>query len=405
MTDFPSDLRESNAFLNLLLDSIDTAVLVVDENLVIHQINTSFRRLYHVEGQAAVEKSFGRISGCVNSVRENKPCGATSQCGGCSLRQAIHQTMAKHLPVERLWLERIFFIDGGAVAKYLEFSTRPLRFKDRAMTLVTIHDVTQLERQRIELERKQAKLDEDLKIAAAIQKSMLPEAAIANDFFETCWRYEACEQVGGDIFNVNCISGDQVSFYMVDACGHGPSAALVSVAVSQYLQSHHGMPVCPQRAESPAEMLNRLQHVFTPERLDGGFFSIGYLSLNLLDQRLTYVNAGLPPPVVIHADGGLDILDHRHPAVGLNTDVPYTDRSIPLRVGDKILLYTDGLLENRNPAEKMFGKNRMYAVLQGLGDLGVEAVVNGLWAENKRFRGLAQSDDDTSLLGIGLRRL
>ena len=132
-----SDLKESNDFLKLLLDNINSAVLIADENMQIHQFNKSFLDLFDRATDQPVDHSFGRIAGCVNAVAENRSCGQTSQCRFCSIRRSLLQTLVDEAPVDRRRLERQFYINGLPVTKYLEFSARPIRFQGRRMILVS----------------------------------------------------------------------------------------------------------------------------------------------------------------------------------------------------------------------------------------------------------------------------
>ena len=70
------DLRESNEFLNHILDNMGAALLIADENFRIHQFNDSFLTLFDSAAIVPTIKTFGEFSGCVNAVREDKPCGA-----------------------------------------------------------------------------------------------------------------------------------------------------------------------------------------------------------------------------------------------------------------------------------------------------------------------------------------
>ena len=230
-----SDLRESNTFLNLLLDNIDSAVLIADENMQIHQFNRSFLDLFDRATDQPVDNSFGRIAGCVNAVVENRPCGETSQCRFCSIRRSLLEALVDEAPVDRRRLERRFFIDGQPVTKYLEFSARPIQFQGRRMILVILYDITELETQKRGLEAKQAQIDRDLKAAAGIQQSLLPHKVPEIPGIRAAWQFEPCDRVGGDIFQIHQTGPDTISAYVLDVCGHGVSAALVAVTVSQFL--------------------------------------------------------------------------------------------------------------------------------------------------------------------------
>ena len=112
------DLKESNEFLNLLLDNINSAVLIADENLQIHQFNNSFLSLFDSAAESVLEASFGETAGCVNAITENKACGQTSHCAQCILRRSLIQTLTDRVPVDNQPLNRVFYINGEPVQKH-----------------------------------------------------------------------------------------------------------------------------------------------------------------------------------------------------------------------------------------------------------------------------------------------
>jgi sigma-B regulation protein RsbU (phosphoserine phosphatase) len=149
------NLKESNEFLNLILENINSAILIADENMRIHQFNKSFLSLFDHAADRVIESSFGQISGCVNAVKENKACGGTSQCQFCVLRKTLLQTLVKDYPVDRKAMERIFYIKGIPVLKNLEVTSRLIQYHGQKMILVIIYDVSEIEEQKKKLEKQQ----------------------------------------------------------------------------------------------------------------------------------------------------------------------------------------------------------------------------------------------------------
>ena len=235
------DLKESNEFLNLLLDNINSAILIADENLQIHHFNNSFINLFDHAADSFFAKSFGEATGCVNAVTENKPCGETSHCAHCLLKKSLIQTLIENAPIDKQHLERTFYLNGEPVQKHLEFSTRRISFHGRDMFLVIIYDITDIEQQKIELQNKQKLIEQDLMAAATIQQSLLPEGTPQIEGIKAAWQFEPCEQIGGDIFNLVELDKDQVGLYMLDVCGHGVPAAFMAVAASQFLRGGRGL--------------------------------------------------------------------------------------------------------------------------------------------------------------------
>jgi sigma-B regulation protein RsbU (phosphoserine phosphatase) len=393
------NLKESNEFLNLLLDNINSAVLIADENLQIHRFNDSFLNLFDSATESILDTSFGEAVGCINAILENKTCGATSRCSQCVLRSSLIHNLIDRAPVDNQPLNRVFYIKGKPVEKHFRFSTRPITFRGRNMFLIIIYDVTDIELQKIELQKKQELIDRDLESAAAIQQSLLPDRSPNIENIRVAWRFEPCKQVGGDIFNIHHMDERNVGFYMLDVCGHGVPAALISVAVSQFLNSGDGLLGSNCDLVSPDIVVNRLDEAFPFERFDS-FFSIICMTLDVREGLLTYSSAGHPPPVLVRSNGSMQTLNHRGPSIGIGCKEAIGQQTIRLQAGDKILLYTDGLLENRDPAGDFFRKTRFYEVLQKCGNLPVGEMVDIVYTAAKKFRHGTKPDDDVSILGV-----
>lgn len=393
------NLKESNEFLNLLLDNINSAVLIADEKLQIHQFNDSFLNLFDTAAECTVESGFGEASGCVQAILENKPCGETSQCADCILRQSLVHNLIENSPVNKQSLDRVFYINGEPVTKHLQFSTRSIMFQGQKMFLVIIYDVSDIEKQKIELQKKQKLIDRDLESAAAIQKSLLPDKSPAIDKIQVAWKFEPCEQIGGDIFNIHHMDERNVGLYMLDVCGHGVPAALISVTVSQFLNSSGGLLGNNCELLSPEIVLNKLDHSFPFERFDS-FFSIIYMTIDVKDGWLDYSSAGHPSPIIIRSDGTLECLNQRGPIIGFGSEALYSQSSSQLQRDDRVILYTDGLVESRNPAGDYFGQARLYDVLKNHRNEPIQAMVDAVYAKIKDFRQLAAPDDDISLMAV-----
>lgn len=394
-----NDLRESNEFLNLLLDNINSAVLVADEKLRIHQFNEVFLRLFDKATNRIVDQPFGNATGCVNAVLEHKVCGTTSQCRHCILRRSLLQALVKKTPADHIWLKHIFYIGNIPTEKYLEFSTRHITFQGRKMVLVIIYDVTEIEKQKVELQEKQYQLNKDLEAAAGIQQSLLPARPPEIGALRFAWKFEPCGQIGGDIFNIQFIDDEHIGLYMLDVCGHGVAAALMSVAISQFLQDSRKLSRDKSGRPSPDIILNHLGQAFPFERFDS-YFTIIYMIIDFTRGILTYSSAGHPPPLLLHADGGLECLDHHGPVIGLYDGQTFEHEKRQLQPGDKIVLYTDGVVEIGNSAGEWFGKTRFYETACKYRHELPRKFVDSIYAAVKNHGAATDPEDDISLLAL-----
>ncbi|MFC1885722.1 SpoIIE family protein phosphatase [Thermodesulfobacteriota bacterium] len=399
MTTQLEDLRESNEFLNLLLANINSAVLIVDEHLQIHQFNDFFISLFDRALDVFVEKSFGKVTGCVNAITENKPCGETSQCKACILRRSLVQTLVEKVPADKITLDRIFYIDGEARQKHLEFSTRPIYYKGQKLILVIIYDITDIEQKNIELKRKQIQIDEDLKAAAGIQQSLLPDVSPDIPNIELAWWFEPCGQIGGDIFNVHYLDESRVGLYMLDVCGHGVSAALIAVSVSQFLQSKREYSVLHSETPEPKDILESLNRSFPFERFEA-FFTIIYAVFDFTRGMLSYSCAGHPPPILLSADNAVYDLSCKGPVIGLNKYQSFDQNTKRLRHGDKLVLYTDGIIECRNEQEQIFGKQRFIDALYKNRGRHVQDIADAVHRALKKYLKQSPPEDDISMMVV-----
>jgi sigma-B regulation protein RsbU (phosphoserine phosphatase) len=249
------------------------------------------------------------------------------------------------------------------------------------------------------LKEKQRQSARDLEVAAGIQQSLIPAHSPKVGSIQVAWSFKPCERIGGDIFNFLRTGGTYISFYMLDVCGHGVSSALISAAVSQFLQTNCELLCEHDQNFWPKETLNRLERVFPFERFDS-FFTIACLTIDYTDGNLTYGCAGHPPPILLHPQGALEILDVHGPVIGSGQNEGYRQVEKQLQPGDKIVLYTDGILDLPNSTGTFFGKQRFYNALEKHGDQHPQAIVDSLTRITNKFAGNAKIRDDISLMVI-----
>lgn len=154
------DLKESNNFLNILFDSITSAIFLVGKDLRILNFNDSFKTLFYEEGRSLVGQLCGNALGCINTVENNADCGTMPNCEECILRQSLIKTFAARVPVQRAILEREFKIKDRVVLKHFQFSTRHIFFNNEEITVVIVDDVTEAEEKKKMLSANNEKLND-----------------------------------------------------------------------------------------------------------------------------------------------------------------------------------------------------------------------------------------------------
>ena len=251
-----------------------------------------------------------------------------------------------------------------------------------------------------ELQARQSLLDADLRAAAAIQHSLLPRSAPVCPAFELAWRFVPCESVGGDIFHVVPLGRDRFALWVLDVCGHGVPAAMVTVSVAQSLSAHAGLLAGPDgEPVPPGTVLQRLDREYPFERFER-HATLACVLLDAATGRLTSSVAAAPAPLLVRGDGVVERLDAGGSVIGLGGAVPFEEQSVALAAGDRLVLVTDGVLECEAPDGSVFGEERLARFLADRRDEPLQAACDALLAELSDFAGDRPARDDVTLLAL-----
>jgi phosphoserine phosphatase RsbU/P len=248
----------------------------------------------------------------------------------------------------------------------------------------------------------QAQHQAELKAAAAVQKSLLPR--LATEHFKNLsisWRFSPLDQVGGDLLGYAWLDGDHLAAYVVDVCGHGLPAAMMTAAISISLApsvaAGDGVQVKQRPAFSPKEMLEKLDREYPIERFDRPF-TISYLVLNCKNGEFRCSRAGHPMPIIIRRASEIESIEAGGTMIGLDR-IPFEEGFGKLNPGDSILLYSDGVTECRNLSET-YGLERLCGLLRRSSGCSPEVLCDNIMADLSRFNSGAAMQDDITILAF-----
>jgi sigma-B regulation protein RsbU (phosphoserine phosphatase) len=198
----------------------------------------------------------------------------------------------------------------------------------------------QLAESNLELQRTQKRLSEELTEAANYIFSILPEPRRADP--RTRWLLVPSTELGGDSFGYHEIDDNHIAFYLLDVCGHGVGAALLSVTAINVLRSA-ALPNTDFR--DPAAVLAALNDAFPMERQNNMYFTIWYGVYERRSGVLSYASAGHPASIL--RKGGETVLTLSTPgmAIGMMPDMSYRTARCPIDAGDRLHLVSDGTFE------------------------------------------------------------
>jgi sigma-B regulation protein RsbU (phosphoserine phosphatase) len=232
----------------------------------------------------------------------------------------------------------------------------------------------------------------ELKMAGEFQRAVLPDIADIH-YLDISLLYEPLGEVSGDVYDFLPNREGELGIFLGDATGHGVPAALMTMMVLIALESL-------QRNLSTDESLRRLNCLIT-SRNTGRSVSGVFMRISP-DGKLCAANAGHPPMIIIPAaNDDLVLFQEAGCALGVFDDepVPYVEECYQLQQGDRVLAYTDAVIEQRNTSKVPFGTDRLLNFISNnrrAKDCG--EMLQSLVIELERFSGGAKNCDDMTVL-------
>jgi sigma-B regulation protein RsbU (phosphoserine phosphatase) len=247
------------------------------------------------------------------------------------------------------------------------------------------------------LVRSQQALAAELAEAAQYVRSLLP-APLAGPI-TTAWEFVSSTSLGGDGFGYFAIDAEHFAMFLLDVCGHGVGAALLSVSAMNALTAQT-LPGVDFR--DPARVLEGLNDAFQMEKHNNMYFTIWYGVLHRGSRALHYASAGHPPAVVLGADRAPVPLRTEALPIGTLPGTPYQSASTILPPAALLYLFSDGAYEITRPDGAVMRYDEFVAVLaarrESSGTARLAAVIEAARAVQQR----SHFDDDVSLLELSI---
>jgi len=187
-----------------------------------------------------------------------------------------------------------------------------------------------------------ASLTEQLQMAGLVQRDFLPSYLPDSDRLRWITTFLPAESVSGDIYDVARLDEQHIGFYIADVVGHGMPAALLTMFLKQALVMRETSG-SSYRIFSPAEVMENLNLRMTTQKLSGcQFATCCYCLLNIETLKLTYARGGHPYPILIRPNEDPQGLEIQGSLLGIFENAKYTQQTIQLHRGDKLIIYSDG---------------------------------------------------------------
>jgi phosphoserine phosphatase RsbU/P len=271
-------------------------------------------------------------------------------------------------------------------------------------------------RELLRVSAEKQRLDQEMKIAAAVQSRLFPRSIPKSERLDIA--KGVCipaRSVSGDYYDLLDVAPGVIGVVVADVCGKGVSAALMMANLQANLRGqaqaqrdtyHDGVHTLVEplvRGDSPARrVVERVNQQVTGSMMDASFITLFYAEFDERRSTLRYTNAGHNPPLLFSEVGGeagrVRRLDVGGTVLGLFCDREYEEEEIELRSGDTLVAFTDGVIEARSPLGEEFGEDRLVRVLLENAGSPAAEIESRILRAVEDWTAEAEQEDDLTLL-------
>jgi sigma-B regulation protein RsbU (phosphoserine phosphatase) len=203
----------------------------------------------------------------------------------------------------------------------------------------------------------------------------------------------SCRQLralGGDCYDFTCLENGRLAMLVGDASGKGIAAALMMASVQASLRT-----AAQFTGNDLAALFRAVNLQACASSLDDRYATLFYGVLDRATLRLSFVNAGHNPPLVVHRDGSFDRLEPSGAPVGLFPDAAWQAQAVQLSPGDLLIAYTDGVTEACSPTGQEWGMDGLADAVIACYAQSPNHMVRSILDSMDQFSRGVQTDDVT----------
>jgi sigma-B regulation protein RsbU (phosphoserine phosphatase) len=293
----------------------------------------------------------------------------------------------KHLPI-------VVMTGWGTIDTAVEAMRRGARsFVQKPWDDVTLVEVVKREIEDGTLSRRaDARQQREQEEARLIQRALLPTTLPTLQGIRIAAMWNPASGFGGDCYDVLRFNDERVGVTIADVAGKGLPAALLMSNLQAAVRAFASDSATPQQV---ATSVNRL---LCRNIAVGKFVTFCYLVIDRARGRLTVANAGHNPPLLVRGDGRVERLMTGGMVLGVMADTSYDQHEVPVAPGDRLILYTDGIIEAENPAGDDYGEDRLSLVASATSSRNPQDMLDAIFGDVSKFAAGLFTDDATLIV-------
>ncbi len=284
----------------------------------------------------------------------------------------------------------------GVLTVYNKKDGQPFNTEDqRLLAIISAQSAQVVENARlIEEEKLFIKMQQEVGLAAKIQRDLLPRSNPGLHGYDIFARTIAAQSIGGDYFDFIPMSDGRMALCLGDVSGKGLPASLLMANLQATLR---GQTLVSQQ---PSECILRSNKLLFESTSPEKFATLFYGVIDIKHHSVNYSNAGHDWPFLISKEGSIQRLKTGGLMIGLIEQAAYQDEEVPIQLGDVLVIQSDGVSEAMNSGNEQFGEERLQKLLLDNKDRTAEEIIDITIKEVRKHAGAHPQSDDITMMVV-----
>jgi PAS domain S-box-containing protein len=364
-----------------ILNTMGDSIIVYDASFAIMFVNTACERKLRISKDLVMGK---KISSIITIV------------GNKTKQPIVFPTIDEIINRDALTFEDHTLMLDGSKDLTVDVTISPIKIEgeNKIGSILVIKDIT---------DRKKIGTTIQLELDASIemQRRLLPTRDSSIGGVHIDWFLDSCAFGAGDLFDVFKINEKYIGFYIFDVMGHGVAATVTSLMLHRLLSPYPDegglVKQFNNEPSPPMKVLTELNKQYYFKR-PFQFFTIIYGIIDTDSGQSRLVRAGHEFPLFQSKDGKIEQIKCEGAAIGFLPELSLEEFEFDFHKGDRIFLYSDGLVECVNSENEPFSINGFMNIITAQKDMPLKNIINNVEKNLSEWRGKKQLDDDISLL-------
>jgi two-component system, sensor histidine kinase ChiS len=276
-----------------------------------------------------------------------------------------------------------------------DYLTKPV---SKAELLARVNGLLQLKKS-VKDRAKLNIINREISIAQNIQKSLLENKMPDIENVSLALRYFPMYEIGGDFYEISPIDENRIGILIADVSGHGIPAAFISGMLKVICNFHI------KSAQNPAEFMDKINEAIY-NIVEGQFITACYAIIDIKKRKIIQSNAGHWPTLIYRQsmdDLIINNFENKMP-LGCALEEKYENIEFDLEINDRLIFYTDGIIELRNTEGKMFGDQNFHRLIKAIGNYELEDFADKIIETIKKWYNTSEEAfaDDVTLLALDI---